>query len=119
LVEPDNRRREHEVDSLLEEFAITELRTRASDALSGGELRRVEIARAMATRPSYMLLDEPFAGVEPTAVADIQDLVRRLTQRGIGVLIADDLNQSPRQTLDVSDRAYVICSGDVLGTLRP
>jgi lipopolysaccharide export system ATP-binding protein len=71
----------------------------------------------MATRPSYMLLDEPFAEIEPTAVNDIQTLLRHLTKRGIGILIADQLNRDPRQTLDVSDRAYVICSGDVLGTL--
>ena len=111
VVEPDRRRREHELDALLEEFNITRLRKTPSIALSGGERRRVEIARALATRPSYMLLDEPFAGIDPIAVGDIQALVRHLTQRGIGVLITD---HNVRETLGLTDRAYIIYSGQVL-----
>ena len=111
VVEPDKRRRERDLDSLLEEFNITRLRKTPSIALSGGERRRVEIARALATRPNYMLLDEPFAGIDPIAVGDIQALVRHLTQRGIGVLITD---HNVRETLGLTDRAYIIYSGEVL-----
>src|SRR4029453_3042604 len=89
VVEPNRKKREAELNSLLEEFNIGRLRKSPSIALSGGERRRVEIARALATRPNYMLLDEPFAGIDPIAVGDIQDLVRHLTNRGIGVLITD------------------------------
>ena len=84
--------------------------------LPGGERRRVEIARALATRPSYMLLDEPFAGIDPIAVGDIQQLVRHLTNRGIGVLITD---HNVRETLGLTDRAYIIYSGEVLMEGRP
>ena len=111
IVEPDKRRREHDLDALLEEFNITRLRKSPSIALSGGERRRVEIARALATRPNYMLLDEPFAGIDPIAVGDIQALVRHLTQRGIGVLITD---HNVRETLGLTDRGYIIYSGEVL-----
>jgi lipopolysaccharide export system ATP-binding protein len=111
IVEPDKRKREYELDSLLEEFTITRLRKSPSIALSGGERRRVEIARALATRPRYMLLDEPFAGIDPIAVGDIQVLVRHLTQRGIGVLITD---HNVRETLGLTDRGYIIYSGQVL-----
>jgi lipopolysaccharide export system ATP-binding protein len=111
VVEPNRKRREHDLDSLLEEFNITRLRKTPSIALSGGERRRVEIARALATRPNYMLLDEPFAGIDPIAVGDIQALVRHLTQRGIGVLITD---HNVRETLGLTDRAYIIYSGEVL-----
>ena len=111
MVEPDKRRREADLNALLEEFNITRLRKTPSIALSGGERRRVEIARALATRPSYMLLDEPFAGIDPIAVGDIQALVRHLTQRGIGVLITD---HNVRETLGLTDRAYIIYSGEVL-----
>jgi lipopolysaccharide export system ATP-binding protein len=117
VVEPDRARRDRDLEVLLEEFEIVNLRDKTPEALSGVQRRRTEIARATATRPSYMLLDEPFADLEPTAVDDIQALVRHLARRGIGILIADPLKQSPRQTLDVSDRAYVICAGDILGTL--
>jgi lipopolysaccharide export system ATP-binding protein len=110
-VEPSGKRRKAELDSLLEEFNIARLRKTPSIALSGGERRRVEIARALATRPSYMLLDEPFAGIDPIAVGDIQALVRHLTQRGIGVLITD---HNVRETLGLTDRAYIIYSGEVL-----
>jgi lipopolysaccharide export system ATP-binding protein len=95
----------------MEEFNIARLRKTPTIALSGGERRRVEIARALATRPSYMLLDEPFAGIDPIAVGDIQTLVRHLTNRGIGVLITD---HNVRETLGIIDRAYIIYSGEVL-----
>jgi lipopolysaccharide export system ATP-binding protein len=111
VVQPDRRRREAELDALLEEFNIARLRKAPAIALSGGERRRVEIARALATRPNYMLLDEPFAGIDPIAVGDIQDLVRHLTYRGIGVLITD---HNVRETLGLTDRAYIIYSGEVL-----
>jgi lipopolysaccharide export system ATP-binding protein len=111
VVEPDRRRRESELNALLEEFNIARLRKTPSIALSGGERRRVEIARALATRPHYMLLDEPFAGIDPIAVGDIQALVRHLTYRGIGVLITD---HNVRETLGLTDRAYIIYSGEVL-----
>ncbi|MDJ0613241.1 MAG: LPS export ABC transporter ATP-binding protein [Rhizobiaceae bacterium] len=111
VVEPDRQEREKQLDALLEEFSITHLRKSPSIALSGGERRRCEIARALATRPSFMLLDEPFAGIDPIAVGDIQDLVRHLTQRGIGVLITD---HNVRETLGLIDRAYIIHDGNVL-----
>jgi lipopolysaccharide export system ATP-binding protein len=116
VVEPDRRRREADLNALLEEFNITRLRKTPTIALSGGERRRVEIARALATRPSYMLLDEPFAGIDPIAVGDIQQLVRHLTNRGIGVLITD---HNVRETLGLTDRAYIIYSGEVLMEGRP
>jgi len=111
VVEPNKRKREAELDSLLDEFNITRLRKSPSIALSGGERRRVEIARALATRPNYMLLDEPFAGIDPIAVGDIQDLVRHLTNRGIGVLITD---HNVRETLGLTDRAYIVYAGQIL-----
>ncbi len=111
VVEPDKRRRDADLNALMEEFNIARLRKTPSIALSGGERRRVEIARALATRPSYMLLDEPFAGIDPIAVGDIQALVRHLTNRGIGVLITD---HNVRETLGLTDRSYIIYSGEVL-----
>jgi lipopolysaccharide export system ATP-binding protein len=111
VVEPNKKKREAELDSLLDEFSITRLRKTPSIALSGGERRRVEIARALATRPNYMLLDEPFAGIDPIAVGDIQDLVRHLTNRGIGVLITD---HNVRETLGLTDRAYIVYAGEIL-----
>ena len=111
VVEPSRKKRERELDSLLEEFTITRLRKSPSIALSGGERRRVEIARALATRPNYMLLDEPFAGIDPIAVGDIQQLVRHLTNRGIGVLITD---HNVRETLGLTDRAYIVYAGQIL-----
>jgi lipopolysaccharide export system ATP-binding protein len=116
VVEPDRRKREAELDSLLDEFNIARLRKSPSIALSGGERRRVEIARALASRPSYMLLDEPFAGIDPIAVGDIQQLVRHLTSRGIGVLITD---HNVRETLGLTDRAYIVYAGEVLTEGRP
>jgi lipopolysaccharide export system ATP-binding protein len=111
VVEPSKKKREAELNSLLDEFNITRLRKSPSIALSGGERRRVEIARALATRPNYMLLDEPFAGIDPIAVGDIQDLVRHLTNRGIGVLITD---HNVRETLGLTDRAYIVYAGEIL-----
>jgi len=111
VIEPDRRRREADLDALLEEFGITSRRKTPAIALSGGERRRVEIARALASRPSYMLLDEPFAGIDPKAVVEIQRLVRHLTNRGIGVLITD---HNVRETLTLTDRSYIIFSGQVL-----
>jgi lipopolysaccharide export system ATP-binding protein len=116
IVEPDKRKREAELDALLEEFHITHLRKSPSIALSGGERRRVEIARALASRPAYMLLDEPFAGIDPIAVGDIQALVRHLTERGLGVLITD---HNVRETLALTHRAYIIHDGTVLTEGRP
>jgi lipopolysaccharide export system ATP-binding protein len=111
VAEPSRKERERQLDSLLEEFNITRLRKSPSIALSGGERRRVEIARALASKPSYMLLDEPFAGIDPIAIGDIRALVRHLTQRGIGVLITD---HNVRETLELIDRAYIIYEGRVL-----
>ena len=111
VVESSRKKRERELDALLDEFNITRLRRSPSIALSGGERRRVEIARALATRPNYMLLDEPFAGIAPIAVGDIQDLVRHLTNRGIGVLITD---HNVRETLGLTDRAYIVYAGEIL-----
>ena len=111
VVEPDRKKRERELDTLLNEFDIARLRKAPSIALSGGERRRCEIARALAGRPSFVLLDEPFAGIDPIAVGDIQALVRQLTDRGIGVLITD---HNVRETLGLVDRAYIIHTGRVL-----
>jgi lipopolysaccharide export system ATP-binding protein len=116
LVEPNRKKRKEQLDQLLEEFTISHLRKSMAIALSGGERRRLEIARALASRPSFMLLDEPFAGVDPIAVGDIQQLVRHLTGRGIGVLITD---HNVRETLSLIDRAYIIHSGQVLTNGTP
>jgi lipopolysaccharide export system ATP-binding protein len=111
VTEPDKRERKRRLDELLDEFKIGRLRKSPSIALSGGERRRCEIARALASRPAYMLLDEPFAGIDPLAINDIRTLVRHLTDRGIGVLITD---HNVRETLDLIDRAYIIYDGKVL-----
>jgi lipopolysaccharide export system ATP-binding protein len=111
VVEKSRKQREIALDALLEEFHIAHLRKAPSVSLSGGERRRLEIARALASKPSYMLLDEPFAGIDPIAVSDIQRLVRHLTARGIGVLITD---HNVRETLGLIDRAYIIHAGEVL-----
>jgi lipopolysaccharide export system ATP-binding protein len=116
VVEPDRRQREDHLDALLSEFRINHLRNAPATALSGGERRRAEIARALASRPAFMLLDEPFTGVDPIAVGDIQNLVRHLTSLGIGVLITD---HNVRETLGLIDRAYIIHSGEVLYEGRP
>jgi lipopolysaccharide export system ATP-binding protein len=111
LVEPMRDAREALLDELLAEFSISHLRRTPSQALSGGERRRVEIARALATRPSFMLLDEPLAGIDPIAVADIRDLVSHLKDRGIGALITD---HNVREALDIVDRAYILHEGRLL-----
>ncbi|CAN5380851.1 LPS export ABC transporter ATP-binding protein [soil metagenome] len=116
VVEPDKRAREDHLEALLDEFRITHLRKAPAISLSGGERRRCEIARALASRPAFMLLDEPFTGVDPIAVGDIQSLVRHLTSLGIGVLITD---HNVRETLGLIDRAYIIHSGEVLFEGRP
>ena len=111
LMEPDAAVRERELDRLLDEFGLTRLRSSPAMALSGGERRRCEIARALAARPSIMLLDEPFAGIDPLSISDIRDLIRDLKTRGIGVLITD---HNVRETLDIVDRACIIYGGQVL-----
>ncbi len=111
IAEPDRDRRAQQLEALLEEFDIKRLRKSPSIALSGGERRRCEIARSLASNPSFMLLDEPFAGIDPIAVGDIQNLVQHLKGRGIGVLITD---HNVRETLGLIDRAYIIHSGHVL-----
>jgi len=111
VAEPDAQARRDRLEKLLGEFGITHLRESAAMALSGGERRRCEIARAMAADPSIMLLDEPFAGIDPISIADIRELVRELKQRDIGVLITD---HNVRETLDIVDRACIIYDGQVL-----
>ncbi len=111
LTEPNKRQRRATLEELLDEFGLTRLAGSPATSLSGGERRRVEIARALASKPDFMLLDEPFAGVDPIAVSDIQALVRHLTQRGIGVLITD---HNVRETLGLIDRATIIANGAVL-----
>jgi len=111
MVEPDKEVRRAELDRLLTEFGLTRLRASPAMALSGGERRRCEIARALAAKPSIMLLDEPFAGIDPLSISDIRDLVIDLKQRGIGVLITD---HNVRETLDIVDRACIIYGGQVL-----
>ncbi len=111
VVERSRERREAVLEALLAEFSITHLRRTPSLALSGGERRRVEIARALASRPHFVLLDEPLAGIDPIAVTDIRELISHLKDRGIGVLITD---HNVRDTLDIIDRAYIIHDGMVL-----
>jgi lipopolysaccharide export system ATP-binding protein len=111
LMEPDKAVREQELEKLLHEFGLTRLRSSPAMALSGGERRRCEIARALAAKPSIMLLDEPFAGIDPLSISDIRDLVKDLKTRGIGVLITD---HNVRETLDIVDRACIIYGGQVL-----
>ncbi|MBN9510039.1 MAG: LPS export ABC transporter ATP-binding protein [Alphaproteobacteria bacterium] len=116
VVEGDGERREQMRDELLAEFGITHLRRTPSLALSGGERRRLEIARALATQPAYILLDEPLAGIDPIAVNEIRDLIAHLKDRGIGVLITD---HNVRETLEIVDRAYIMHDGQVLMEGRP
>ena len=116
VVERDPDRRRLMLDELLAEFGIAHLRRTPALALSGGERRRVEIARALATQPHYILLDEPLAGIDPIAVGEIRDLVGHLKNRGIGVLITD---HNVRETLEIIDRAYIMHDGQVLMEGRP
>lgn len=116
LAEPDKAVRAERLETLLAEFGLARLRTSPAMALSGGERRRCEIARALAADPSIILLDEPFAGIDPLSIADIRDLVKDLKTRGIGVLITD---HNVRETLEIVDRACIIYDGKVLFTGSP
>ena len=116
LSEPDAAARAERLERLLDEFGLTRLRDAPAMALSGGERRRAEIARALAADPTIMLLDEPFAGIDPISIADIRDLVKDLKRRDIGVLITD---HNVRETLDIVDRAYIIYDGRVLFSGSP
>lgn len=116
LVEPDRVTRARRLDELLGEFSIAHLRQAPAAALSGGERRRVEIARCLATDPAFILLDEPFAGIDPIAVSDIRELVGHLKDRGIGVLITD---HNVREALEIIDRAYILHDGCVLMSGTP
>lgn len=111
IIQPDRHKRRERLEELLSEFSITHLRRASALSLSGGERRRVEIARCLAADPKYLLLDEPFAGVDPIAVAEIRHLVHDLKSRGIGVLITD---HNVRETLEIVDRAYILHDGVVL-----
>lgn len=111
LVETSERKRLDHLDRLLDEFGLSHLRQVAATALSGGERRRVEIARALAISPHFLLLDEPLAGIDPIAVGEIRKLIFQLKDRGIGTLITD---HNVRETLDIVDRAYIIANGQVL-----
>jgi lipopolysaccharide export system ATP-binding protein len=116
MTESDRDWREARIDELLNEFSVNHLRHTPAIALSGGERRRVEIARALASRPNFILLDEPFAGIDPITVGDIRELVAHLKDRGIGVLVTD---HNVRDTLDIVDRAYILHEGRVLREGRP
>jgi lipopolysaccharide export system ATP-binding protein len=116
LIEPVREKRENQLESLLAEFSISHLRRTPAIALSGGERRRVEIARALAGQPNYIMLDEPLAGIDPIAVGDIRDLVSHLKDRGIGVLITE---HNVRETLDIIDRAYILNEGRVIKEGNP
>ena len=116
VVEPDRDRRDRMLEALMAEFGISHLRRTSALALSGGERRRVEIARALATQPHYILLDEPLAGIDPIAVGEIRDLIAHLKDRRIGVLITD---HNVRETLEIVDRAYILHDGQVLMEGRP
>jgi len=116
LAEPDKAARAARLEQLLDEFGLTRLRDSSAMALSGGERRRCEIARALAANPSIVLLDEPFAGIDPLSIADIRDLVKDLKNRGIGVLITD---HNVRETLEIVDRACIIYGGQVLFAGNP
>ncbi|MBY6212593.1 LPS export ABC transporter ATP-binding protein [Microbulbifer agarilyticus] len=112
----DRAQRKEQLESLLEEFHITHIRESLGMALSGGERRRVEIARALATNPAFVLLDEPFAGVDPISVADIQQIIRHLRDRDIGVLITD---HNVRETLDICEIAYIVSEGHIIASGNP
>ena len=105
------KQRKEKVDSLLEDFGLTRLRKQLSTTLSGGERRRCEIARALVNEPKFLLLDEPFVGIDPITVADIQKIIYRLKSRGLGILITD---HNVRETLEIIDRAYIVCKGQIL-----
>ena len=110
------KQRQEKMESLLQEFHITHIRDGKGMALSGGERRRVEIARALATEPLFILLDEPFAGVDPISVNEIKSIVNHLKSKGIGVLITD---HNVRETLDICDRAYIVSEGSIIAEGKP
>lgn len=110
-IEPNFEKALAKTDSLLHEFSINHLRKSKATSLSGGERRRLEIARSLATNPKFLLLDEPFAGVDPIAVKDIRNLVQHLTKRGLGIIITD---HNVRETLDIIDRGYILYNGEIL-----
>jgi lipopolysaccharide export system ATP-binding protein len=114
--EPDRRKRHARLDSLISEFELESVRKRNASRLSGGQRRRCEIARALASDPYYLLLDEPFAGVDPLAISNVKETIRALRARGIGVLVSD---HNVRETLSIVDRAYVMVSGRVIAHGRP
>ena len=116
LWEPSKSNQKQRLDALLQEFSISHLRTSSALSLSGGERRRVEIARCLASEPEYILLDEPFAGIDPVAVGEIRDIVSALKDRGIGVLITD---HNVRETLKIVDRAYILNEGRLLKSGTP
>ena len=107
----DRVQREEKLESLLAEFHIGHIRNNKGMSLSGGERRRTEIARALATQPRFILLDEPFAGVDPISVSDIKDIIRHLKQKGIGVLLTD---HNVRETLDICEKAYIVSEGQII-----
>ncbi len=109
----DRKQREQKLEQLLEEFHVTHIRDSLGQALSGGERRRVEIARALATEPAFILLDEPFAGVDPISVTDIKEIITHLQQRGIGVLITD---HNVRDTLDICEHAFIVGEGHIIAS---
>jgi lipopolysaccharide export system ATP-binding protein len=111
IAEPSRARRRERLEQLLSEFSIEHLRRAPALALSGGERRRVEIARCLAANPRYLLLDEPFAGVDPISVSDIKQIIRHLQERNIGVLITD---HNVRETLSICDRAYIVSTGNII-----
>ncbi len=111
LVEPVRKKRRELVDNLLSDFGLEHICKTPAQALSGGERRRMEIARALAARPNFLLLDEPLAGIDPVAVSEIRSLVKQLTEMGVGVLITD---HNVRDTLDVVDRAYILHNGSII-----
>ena len=116
LVERDIDKRQIFLDNLLAEFSISHLRRASAITLSGGERRRVEIARALASQPSFLLLDEPLAGIDPISISEISDLVRQVKERNVGVLVTD---HNVRDTLEIVDRAYIIHNGIILKNGRP
>tara|TARA_B100001121_G_C18512721_1_gene537458 strand:- start:271 stop:846 length:576 start_codon:yes stop_codon:yes gene_type:complete len=116
LVEKDNEKRHLMLDSLLAEFSISHLRRASAITLSGGERRRVEIARALSSQPSFLLLDEPLAGIDPISISEISDLIMQVKERNVGVLVTD---HNVRDTLDIVDRAYIIHNGIILKDGKP
>jgi lipopolysaccharide export system ATP-binding protein len=112
----DGREAQQRIDGLLQDFGLTELKTQRAETLSGGERRRLEVARALAIEPTFILLDEPFAGIDPIAVVDLQRIIQHLKSLGIGVLITD---HNVRETLKITDRAYIIKDGKIFATGDP